>query len=309
MNSTNINAVTLERILDRCNLYDACKQVKANKGAPGVDGMRVEELQPYIDGRDYPSQLTHAVLNGTYKPQPIKRVYIPKDNGEQRPLGIPTVQDRVIQQATAQVLTELYEPLFSDNSFGFRPGRGTQDAIERATEYVNSGLKWVIDLDLAKFFDTVNHSKLLQVLSNHISDERVISLIHKFLRATVSENGKIGQATVISTPQGGCISPILANILLNELDQNLEKRNIKFVRYADDMVVFCGSYRAAERILGNIKKFIEEKLFLRINETKTKIIRVSKEVQFLGFSYTNKTTAKRKKEEGKSSANLVSYCP
>ena len=239
MNSTNINAVTLERILDRCNLYDACKQVKANKGAPGVDGMRVEELQPYIDGRDYPSQLTHAVLNGTYKPQPIKRVYIPKDNGEQRPLGIPTVQDRVIQQATAQVLTELYEPLFSDNSFGFRPGRGTQDAIERATEYVNSGLKWVIDLDLAKFFDTVNHSKLLQVLSNHISDGRVISLIHKFLRAPVSENGKIGQATVIGTPQGGCISPILANILLNELDQNLEKRNIKFVRYADDMVVFC----------------------------------------------------------------------
>ena len=294
MNNTNTTAVTLERILDRNNIYAACKQVKANKGAPGIDGMTVDELQPYINGSDYPQQLTQAVLNGTYKPKPIKRVYIPKDNGEQRPLGIPTVLDRVIQQATAQILSELYEPIFSENSFGFRPGRGTKDAIARATEYVNSGLNWVIDLDLAKFFDTVNHSKLLQILSDRIKDGRVISLIHKFLRAPVSENGHIGKATALGTPQGGCISPILANILLNELDHNLEKNNIKFVRYADDMVVFCGSCRAAERILSNMKNFIENKLFLKINETKTKIIKVSNKVQFLGFSFTYKVKAKRK---------------
>ena len=214
MNNTNTTAVTLERILDRNNIYAACKQVKANKGAPGIDGMTVDELQPYINGSDYPQQLTQAVLNGTYKPKPIKRVYIPKDNGEQRPLGIPTVLDRVIQQATAQILSELYEPIFSDNSFGFRPERGTKDAIARATEYVNSGLNWVIDLDLAKFFDTVNHSKLLQILSDRIKDGRVISLIHKFLRAPVSENGHIGKATALGTPQGGCISPILANVRL-----------------------------------------------------------------------------------------------
>lgn len=295
MSSTNITAVTLEQILSRDNLIRALKQVKANKGAPGIDGMKVDELQPYINGFQYPIKLTQAVLDGTYKPAPIKRVYIPKDNGEQRPLGIPTVMDRVIQQAVAQVLSNVYEPLFSDNSFGFRPGRGTKDAIAKATEYVNDGLCWVIDLDLAKFFDTVNHSKLLQVLSNQIGDGRIISPVHKFLRAPVSESGKVGGATTIGTPQGSCVSPILANILLNELDQRLDKRNIKFVRYADDMVVFCGSKRAAERILGDMKNFIEKKLFLRINETKTKIVKVSKDVQFLGFTYTNRVSANRKK--------------
>ena len=294
MSSANITAVTLERILARENLLAALKQVKANKGAPGIDGMKVSELEAYILGFKYPLKLTQAILAGTYKPQPIKRVYIPKDNGEQRPLGIPTVMDRVAQQAVAQVLSEVYDPTFSDNSFGFRPGRGTKDAIQRATEYVNSGYDWVIDLDLAKFFDTVNHSKLLQVLSDRIKDGRVISLIHKFLRAPVSENGNVGHATTIGTPQGGCISPVLANILLNELDQMLDKRNIKFVRYADDMVVFCGSKRAAERILSNMKEFIEGKLFLRINETKTKILKVSNQVQFLGFSFTRKVKAKRR---------------
>jgi len=299
MSNTNITPVTLERILDRVNLYNALKRVKANKGAPGVDGMKVEELQPYIDGFKYPLELTQAILSGKYKSKPIKRVYIPKDNGEQRPLGIPTVWDRVAQQAVAQVLSEAFEPLFSDNSYGFRPERGTKDAIAKATEYVNSGLNWVIDLDLAKFFDTVNHSKLLQVLSDHIKDGRVISLIHKFLRAPVSENGMKGKATTLGTPQGGCVSPVLANILLNELDQRLDKNNIKFVRYADDMVVFCGSYKAAVRILLKMKKFIENKLFLRVNETKTKIIKVSKNVQFLGFSFTDRVNAKRKKQNPK----------
>ena len=299
MSSTNITAVTLEQILNRDNLIRAIKQVKANKGAPGVDGMKVDQLQPFLDGFQCPTELIQAVLNGRYKPKPIKRVYIPKDNGEQRPLGIPTVMDRVIQQAVAQVLSDMYEPLFSDNSFGFRPGRGTRDAVERATEYVNSGLNWVIDLDLAKFFDTVNHSKLLQILSDRIKDGRVISLIHKFLKAPVSVNGHVGKATTIGTPQGGCVSPILANILLNELDQVLDSRNIKFVRYADDMVVFCGSKRAAERILWRIKSFIEKKLFLRVNETKTKIVRASKGMQFLGFTYTSRVSRKRKAKNPK----------
>lgn len=281
-------------ILDRANLNRAYRQVVSNKGAPGVDDMKVDELEGYC--RAHPYQISTSVANGTYRPQPILRVYIPKDNGEQRPLGIPTVRDRFVQQAVAQVLSDTYEPVFSDNSFGFRPGRGCQDAIARATEYANSGLEWVIDLDLAKFFDTVNHSRLLQLLSDRIADGRVISLIHKFLRAPVCEDGKVGAKTKMGTPQGGCISPVLANILLNELDTLLDGRNVKFVRYADDMVVFCGSRKAAERILGHIKNFVEKKLFLKVNETKTKIVQVSKEVQFLGYAFTRWVSAARQRE-------------
>ena len=293
MSSTNEEPVTLERILDRENLGRAYRQVVANKGAPGVDGMKVSELADYC--RAHPNEISQAVLNGKYRPKPIRRKYIPKDNGDRRPLGIPTVTDRLVQQATAQVLSDFYEPYFSDNSFGFRPGRGCRQAIERATEYANSGRPWVIDLDLAKFFDTVNHSKLLQVLSERIKDGRVISLIHRFLRAPVSEDGKVGSKTTMGTPQGGCISPVLANILLNELDQLLDSRGIKFVRYADDLVAFCGSRKAAERVLGNIKKFVEKKLFLKVNETKTKIVHVSDDVQFLGFTFTQRVNEERKR--------------
>ena len=197
--------------------------------------MKTTELGDYL--RNHPHEITELVRTGKYKPQAILRTYIPKDNSEQRPLGIPTVIDRMEQQAVAQVPFHEYEKVFLDNSFGFRPGRNAQDAIERALEYINDGRYWVIDLDLSKFFDTVNHSKLQQLLSDKIRDGRVISLIHKFLRAPVSENGKIGHKMTIGTPQGGCISPILGNIILNELDQQLDSRGIKFVRYADDMII------------------------------------------------------------------------
>lgn len=294
---SNINEfepITLERILSHGTMVEAIKRVIANKGGAGVDGMKTGEILEYI--RSHPYEISESVRKGTYRPKPIKRVYIPKDNGDKRPLGIPTVIDRFIQQSIALVLSEEYEKIFSDNSFGFRPGRGCRNAIDRATEYVNSGLEWVIDLDLSKFFDTVNHSKLLQLLSDRIADGRVISLIHRFLRAPISEDGKVGKKNTIGTPQGGVISPVLANVLLNELDQLLDSRGIKFVRYADDMVIFCGSEKAAERILANVTSFIEKKLFLKVNTDKTKILHACEETQFLGFAFTTRVSAKRRKE-------------
>lgn len=294
---SNINEfepITLERILSHGTMVEAIKRVIANKGGAGVDGMKTGEILEYI--RSHPHEISESVRKGTYRPKPIKRVYIPKDNGDKRPLGIPTVIDRFIQQSIALVLSEEYEKIFSDNSFGFRPGRGCRNAIDRATEYVNSGLEWVIDLDLSKFFDTVNHSKLLQLLSDRIADGRVISLIHRFLRAPISEDGKVGKKNTIGTPQGGVISPVLANVLLNELDQLLDSRGIKFVRYADDMVIFCGSKKAAERILANVTSFIEKKLFLKVNTDKTKILHACEETQFLGFAFTTRVSAKRRKE-------------
>ena len=297
MSSVNTGEVTLEAILGAENLQRACKQVIRNKGSAGIDGMKVNALRIYR--KVYPHEVAKAILDGSYQPQPIRRVYIPKDNGERRPLGIPTVMDRFVQQAAAQVLSNYYEKELSDNSFGFRPKRCCRDAVKRATEYLNSGYVWVIDLDLAKFFDTVNHSKLLQVLSNRIKDGRVISLIHKFLRAPVCENGIVGPKTMIGTPQGGCISPVLANILLNELDQYLDKLKTNFVRYADDMCVFCGSKKAAERKLRHIKRFIEKKLFLKVNETKTKIVKAGPQVQFLGFSFTIRVGKKRRRKHPK----------
>ncbi len=294
MSSTNFKPITLERILSQENLNKAFKKVVRNKGSAGVDGMETFELGDYI--RSHPHEISESVRNGTYRPKPINRVYIPKDNGDKRPLGIPTVIDRFVQQAVALVLSEEYEKVFSDNSFGFRPQRSCRGAITRALEYLNTGLEWVIDLDLSKFFDTVNHSKLLQLLSDRIEDGRVISLIHRFLRAPICEDGKVGKKVTVGTPQGGVISPVLANIILNELDQLLDSRGIKFVRYADDMVILCGSQKAAERILKNVKDFVEKKLFLKVNTDKTKILKACEESQFLGFGFTKKVSQKRRKD-------------
>lgn len=288
----NFGQITLERIVDKDNFNEAFDKVVSNKGGAGVDDMETFELKDYI--KSHPYEISSSVLRGEYRPSPIRRVYIPKDNGEQRPLGIPTVKDRLVQQAIALVLTEEYEKVFSDNSFGFRPSRGCHDAITRALEYLNSGLEWVIDLDLSKFFDTVNHSKLLQLLSDKIKDGRVISLIHRFLRAPTSEEGKVGKKTTIGTPQGGVISPVLANVMLNELDQLLDSRGIKFVRYADDMVIMCGSKKAAERILENVTNFLEKKLFLKVNKDKTKILHASEKSQFLGFGFTTRVNQKKR---------------
>lgn len=274
--------VSLEKILEPHNLTEALKQVVSNKGTPGVDGMAVDELEPFI--RANPGLLSHAIRDGSYRPSPVKRVYIPKDNGDKRPLGIPTVVDRLVQQAIAQQLSEAYEPKFSDNSFGFRPNRSAHDALKRIVDNANEGYEYVIDLDLAKFFDTVNHSKMIQVLSETVKDGRVVSLVHKFFRAKINEDGKIMKPTV-GMPQGGPLSPVCANILLNELDQLLDSRGHRYVRYADDMLLQFRSLRSAERVFTSVKKFIEEKLFLRVNVEKTKICHLSKDVKFLGHTF------------------------
>ena len=293
MSSEAFETITLEGILAPKNLYQALLKVEANKGSAGVDGMGTGELRKYF--LEHPGELTDKIRKGEYKPSPIKRVYIPKDNGEQRPLGIPTVIDRFVQQAVTLVLSREYEKVFRDMSYGFRPNRDCRMAVRKAMEHIKDGYVWVVDLDLRKFFDTVNHSKLIQLLSERIKDGRVISLIHKFLRAQISEDGKVGKPNTIGTPQGGVISPLLANVLLNELDQKVEDKGIRAVRYADDAVFFARSRKAAQRILAWVSNFIEKKLILKVNQEKTKTLRVgSPDVQFLGFSFTNSVTKKKK---------------
>lgn len=284
-NITNANELKdglLEQILDRNNLNSAFKRVKSNNGAHGVDGIGVNELLQYF--KDNGDQLKQLILGGKYRPNPVRRVEIPKDDGKQkRKLGIPTVVDRVIQQAIAQVLTPIYEKQFSDNSFGFRPKRSAHDAIKRSQENIEQGYKYAVDMDLEKYFDTVNQSKLIEVLSRTIKDGRVISLIHKYLRAGVVVRQKY-EETETGVPQGGPLSPILSNIMLNELDKELERRGHRFVRYADDLIIFCKSKRSAKRALENILPFIEKKLCLKANKEKTVVDYVGK-VKFLGFTF------------------------
>jgi len=271
----------LEHILDRDNMNSAYLRVKRNHGSGGVDGMSVEELGEYLAANK--DEILQTILDGEYRPKPVLRVEIPKENGKKRPLGIPTAVDRVIQQAIAQVLTPLYEPKFAETSYGFRPGRSAHDALKKCLEYIEGGYKYVVDMDLEKFFDTVNQSKLVQLLSRNIKDSRVISLIHKYLRAGVVVCKKF-EETETGVPQGGPLSPLLANILLNELDHELESRGHKFVRYADDMLIFCKSKRAAGRTLENITPYIENKLFLKVNREKT-VVSYVRGVKFLGYSF------------------------
>jgi group II intron reverse transcriptase/maturase len=272
----------LEKILSRDNMNRAFKKVKSNKGAAGIDGMEIIELKTHLESHG--SALIEQILRGKYKPQAVRRVEIPKEEkGKVRKLGIPTVVDRVIQQAIAQKLTPIFEKQFSDNSFGFRPRRSAHDAMKRCKANINEGYKYVVDMDLEKYFDTVNHSKLIGVLSRTIKDGRVISLIHKYLTAGVIVKHTF-KGTDIGTPQGGPLSPLLSNIMLNELDKELERRGHRFVRYADDLMIFCKSRKAASRTLTNIQPFIEEKLFLTINEEKTVVSHV-RNVKFLGFTF------------------------
>jgi group II intron reverse transcriptase/maturase len=272
----------LEQILERDNLNRAYLRVRRNHGAGGVDGMSVEELGAYLAA--HKDEIRQAVLGGKYRPSPVLRVEIPKDDGKKtRPLGIPTAVDRVIQQAIAQMLTPVYDPKFVETSYGFRPKRSTHDALRKCREYIDAGYKYAVDMDLEKFFDTVNQSKLIEILSRDIKDGRVISLIHKYLRAGVVKCGK-WEETELGVPQGGPLSPLLANILLNELDHELERRGHRFVRYADDMVILCKSRRAAQRTLENITPFIEKKLFLKVNREKTTVSYV-KGIKFLGYSF------------------------
>ena len=271
----------LEYILTPDNLNRAYRQVKANKGSGGIDKMDVEQLLPYL--RSHKEEIVESLLDGKYRPNPVRRVEIPKDGGKMRQLGIPTVVDRVIQQAIAQVLGLVYEPRFSDGSYGFRPGRDAHQALQRAQGIINDGYKYCIGLDLEKFFDTVNQSKLVQLLSDTIKDGRVVSLIHKYLRAGVIVGHKL-EETEQGVPQGGPLSPILSNIMLGELDRELERRGLPFVRYADDCIIFCKSPRAAERVCESISRYIEKKLFLKVNREKTHVGSVNGQ-KYLGYSF------------------------
>ena len=268
----------LEDILSPSNLNAAYKRVKSNHGAAGVDKMEVESLKDYlVENKDV---LIESILRGKYRPNPTRRVYIPKENGKQRQLGIPTVVDRVIQQSIAQKLSLVYEPQFSDNSYGFRPKRSSHGALRKCQQYINEGYIYAVDMDLERFFDTVHHNKLIEVLSRTIKYGRVISLIHKYLNAGVKD-GVCFEESHEGVPQGGPLSPLLGNILLGELDRELNKRGHKFVRYADDLVILCKSRRSADRTMESISSYIEKKLFLKVNRDKTKVAYI-RDIKFLG---------------------------
>ena len=272
----------LKRIISRDNMNAAYFKIKSNRGAGGVDKMSVDELLPYL--REHRLSLLQQIRDGKYKPNPVRRVEIPKEErGKTRKLEIPTVVDRVIQQAIAQILTPIYEPQFSEASFGFRPKRGAHDALKTCQRYADEGYAYVVDMDLEKFFDTVCQSKLIEILSRSIKDGRVISLIHKYLNAGVIRQG-VFERSEQGVPQGGPLSPLLSNVMLNELDKELERRGHKFVRYADDCMILCKSRRSAERTLSGIIPFIEKKLFLKVNREKTSVAHISK-VKYLGYGF------------------------
>ena len=271
----------MEVILQDENLEEAIKRVKSNKGVAGVDKMTVGEIDEYFKANK--ETIKKRILEKKYRPQPVKRVYIPKSNGKKRPLGIPTVVDRGIQQAITQVLSKIYDDTFSDNSFGFRPNRSAQDAIMRTLDYLNEGYEWVIDLDIEAYFDTVNHDKLISILRERVYDSATLHLIRKFLQAGIMEKGLV-KANTIGMPQGGPLSPILSNIYLDKFDKELESRGLHFVRYADDCNIFVKSEMAANRVMKSVTSWLERKLFLKVSATKTKVVHPN-DGSFLGFTY------------------------
>ena len=278
----------MEQILSRENLNVAYLQVVRNKGAAGVDGMEYTELKDYLlkNGETIREQLRTR----KYKPQPVRRVEIPKPDGGIRNLGVPTVTDRFVQQAVAQVLTPIFEEQFHDHSYGFRPNRCAQQAVIKALEMINDGHDWIVDIDLAKFFDTVNHDKLMTIFGRTIKDGDVISIVRKFLVSGIMVEDEY-EDSIIGTPQGGNISPLLANIMLNELDKELEARGLDFVRYADDCIIMVGSKQAADRVMKSVTRYIEEKLGLKVNVTKSKVDK-PKGIKYLGFGFYYDTFAK-----------------
>ncbi|WP_342471271.1 group II intron reverse transcriptase/maturase [Ureibacillus sp. FSL K6-3587] len=272
----------LNQILSRENMLQALKRVEQNKGSHGVDMMPVQNLRQHIVENWL--SIKEAILKGTYEPMPVRRVEIPKPDGGVRLLGIPTVTDRLIQQAIAQVLSKVYDPTFSENSYGFRPNRSAHDAVKKAKEYIRDGHRWVVDMDLEKFFDKVNHDRLMGTLAKRIQDKPLLKLIRKYLQSGVMINGVVS-STLEGTPQGGPLSPLLSNIVLDELDKELERRGHKFVRYADDCNIYVKSKRAGLRTMASIQRFIEGKLRLKVNEKKSAVDRPWKR-KFLGFSFT-----------------------
>ena len=272
----------IERVMAPANLKRAWKRVKANRGAPGIDGMTIDEFPAF--SKVHWSEIRQALLDGTYRPQPVRRVEIPKPKGRgSRRLGIPTVTDRVIQQAIAQVLTPVFDPGFSESSFGFRPGRCAHGALRQVQHHIRAGYRVAVDIDLEKFFDRVNHDVLLERMGRKVRDKRVLALIARYLRAGALV-GDIIQATAIGTPQGGPLSPLLANVLLDDLDQELERRGHRFVRYADDLLVLVRSARAGERVMASLTRYLTQTLRLSVNEHKSRICRTD-QVVFLGFTF------------------------
>jgi len=291
----------LEKILDNQNLFEAYKQVYANKGASGIDGITVEELGNYLFNNK--EEIKDQVRNRKYKPSPVRRVEIPKENGKKRLLGIPTVVDRVLQQAIVQVLSPIFDEQFSNSSYGFRPNRSCEMAIIRSLEIMNDGYDYIVDIDLERFFDTVNQDKLIGIIRKTVKDGEVVSLIMKFLQSGVMVNG-LFQETKTGTPQGGNLSPLLSNIMLNELDKELEARGLNFTRYADDTLIYVKSEKAAIRVMESITTFIEKKLGLTVNVSKSKISR-PREIKYLGFGfYQNKQGEYRPKPHLKSVEKL-----
>lgn len=271
----------IDRILDDDNINAAIHAVRSNKGAPGIDKMSVGVLKSYF--AEHGEEIKQQIRAKKYQPQPVRRVYIPKANGKMRPLGIPTVVDRVIQQAIAQVLSRGYERYFSEFSYGFRPNRDCHMAIEKVLEYLNSGYEWVIDLDIEKYFDSVNHDKLISILRERINDAPTLHLIRSFLKAGVMEDGLVSP-TEWGVPQGGPLSPVLSNVYLDKLDKELEGRGLSFVRYADDCNIFVRSEKAADRVMASITNWLERKLRLKVSASKTKVVRPTGSA-FLGFTF------------------------
>ena len=273
----------LEAILYKDNFNRAYKRVKANKGAAGIDGMTVEEALPYL--REHQQELTERIYKGKYTPSPVRRVEIPKPDGGERKLGIPTVIDRTIQQAIAQQLMPIYEPLFIETSYGYRPGKSAKHAIQKVKEYAEQGYTFAVTLDLSKYFDTLNHEKLINLLRKEVKDERVIQLIKRYLKSGVMENGVVME-TEKGSPQGGNLSPLLANVYLNEFDQEFTKRGVPCIRYADDIVLLAKSKRASERLLESSTKYLEETLKLTVNREKSRTVSVFaiRNFKFLGFA-------------------------
>src|SRR5882724_954681 len=279
----------MEEVCERENLKAAMRRVRANQGSPGVDGMTVIGIKDYL--KQHGPAIREQLLNGTYEPKPVRRVEIDKPDGGVRKLGIPTVLDRLIQQAVLQVLQRRWDRTFSDHSYGFRPGRSAQQAVARAQQYIAEGHGWCVDLDLEKFFDRVNHDKLMGQIAKRIEDKRLLKLIRAFLNAGVMENGLVSPS-VEGTPQGGPLSPLLSNLVLDELDCELEHRGHRFVRYADDCNIYVRTERAGQRVMESISRFITQKLKLKVNEAKSAVAR-PQERKFLGFSFTAGPDIKR----------------
>src|SRR5258708_4144445 len=279
----------MEEICDRENLKEALRRVKANKGSPGIDGITVNQLDDYLE--QHWSAIREQLLSGTYKPKPVKRVEIPKPDGGVRKLGLPTVLDRFIQQALMQVLQRIGDPTFSDHSYRFRPAQSAHQAVTRAQQYIAAGYRWVVDLDLEKFFDRVNHDKLMARIAKRISDQRMLRLIQAYLKAGVMEGGLVSPVDE-GTPQGGPLSPLLSNLVLDDLDKELTRRGHRFCRYADDCNIYVRSCRAGERVMASVSRFLTKKLRLKVNEAKSAVAR-PEERTFLGFSISNDGSERR----------------